>query len=125
MFWSVSHKRVILIELTCPAEEGIEAAHIRKNARYPKLADACRDGHWSPTTFSIEVGARGFVGHSLRRCLSALGVTHSNALIKSVAMVGAKCSLAILQSHTNSAWDTHRALLTLDSTPGETHRLWR
>jgi hypothetical protein len=115
VIWSVSRKRVILIELTCPAEEGIEAAHIRKDARYLNLAGLCRDCGWSPTTFSVEVGARGFVGHSLRRCLSALGVTQTGELYKSVSMVAAKCSLAILQSHTNPAWDTQRALLTPDS----------
>ena len=114
MIWSVSRKRVILIELTCPAEEGIEAADIRKDARYLKLAGDCRESGWSPTMFSVEVGARGFVGHSLRRCLSALGVTQTSGLYKSVSMVSAKCSLAILQSHTNPAWDAQRVLLTPD-----------
>ena len=37
VIWSVTLKKVIMIELTCPAEEGIEAARERKHARYEQL----------------------------------------------------------------------------------------
>ena len=34
VIWSVENKRVLNMELTCPAEEGIEAANTRKEYRY-------------------------------------------------------------------------------------------
>ena len=37
VIWSVTLKKVIVIELTCPAEEGIEAAREHKHARYKQL----------------------------------------------------------------------------------------
>ena len=39
VIWSPSAKSVILLELTCPAEEGFAAASIRKLARYSELVD--------------------------------------------------------------------------------------
>ena len=70
-------KFVILIELTCPAEEFIEAAAIRKVARYMDLSGLIRDNGWEVLTMTIEVGCRGFVAHSVRKCLNKLGFSNS------------------------------------------------
>ena len=116
VIWSVALKRVLIIELTCPAEEGIEAAQIRKEGRYAGLVVDCRDSSWSPSLFTIEIGARGFVCRSLHRCLSALGVTSKTkkALCKTVSLIAAKCSLTIFQSHTSHVWDKNRVRLSAD-----------
>ena len=37
IIWSASLRKIILIELTCPAEEGIQAASERKLRRYETL----------------------------------------------------------------------------------------
>ena len=107
---------VIIIELTCPAEEGIEAAQTRKKARYEGLLVECRENSWSPSLFTVEVGARGFVCRSLHRCLSSLGVIPKTkkALCKVVSLIVAKCSLAILQSHSSHVWDKNRVRLSAD-----------
>jgi hypothetical protein len=39
VLWSALSRTVILLELTCPAEEGIAAAQIRKQSRYEDLLD--------------------------------------------------------------------------------------
>ena len=62
--WSSLFKVVVLIELTCPAEEGIQNASIRKQNRYIDLQLLIRNNGWTPHLFTIEVGARGFVAHS-------------------------------------------------------------
>ena len=49
-----------MIELTCPAEEGIEAAALRKETRYQELQVAAKT--WGECKyFTVEV-ARGLVG---------------------------------------------------------------
>ena len=45
--WSRQIKRVLNIELTCPAEEGIAAAKERKEACYFKLNCAAKDRGWA------------------------------------------------------------------------------
>jgi hypothetical protein len=76
VIWSVETKQVIMIELTCPAEEGITAAQVRKEARYATLAEEIKSANqeWSTTVMTIEAGARGFVALSLLRCLKKLGL---------------------------------------------------
>ena len=97
VIWSLQQKKVILIELTCPAEEGIENASSRKQLRYANLKVLIRENGWLPTLFTIEVGVRGFVAKSLRKCLLSLGMknTEINRLCKSVSLVFAKCSYTI------------------------------
>ena len=54
--WSTKAKSVLLIELTIPAEEGIEAAYERKKAKYSDLAAECREAGWKTTIYPVEVG---------------------------------------------------------------------
>ena len=39
LIWSVQLHEVLLVELTCPVEEGIKAAQVRKEGRYLPLLD--------------------------------------------------------------------------------------
>ena len=86
VLWSLPLRKVIMIELTCPAEEGIENASSRKQLRYAPLIVIIQQNGWLPTLFTIEVGTRGFVAKSVRRCLLSLGMKNSevNKLSKSV-----------------------------------------
>jgi hypothetical protein len=120
IIWSRTAKRVILIELTCPAEEGIGAAKSRKEARYYDLQRAVNDDENNPyscSLWTIEVGARGFVGNSVFHCLSRLGVPPKikRKLGKTLSLVAAKCSYAIYLSSSNRKWARHRPLLRLES----------
>ena len=46
MIWSVALKKVVMVELTCPAEEGIEAAVERKLGRYTQLKQDIEEVGW-------------------------------------------------------------------------------
>ena len=103
----------ILIELTCPAEEGMINAQIYKETRYSQLKSEILERSWSVSLMTIEVGVRGFVGHSLPKCLSLLGFSRStsNKLCKTVSLVSAKCSYAIYLASNSLSWDSQRVLL--------------
>ena len=114
--WSVALKRVFLMELTAGMEEGMEAAQMRKKARYASLLSDINATVWSASLFTVEVGARGFVGHSLRRCLRLFGFKPkaTKDLCRSVSLIAAKCSHAVLLARKNAVWDKHRVLLSTD-----------
>ena len=112
---SRSAKIVFLIELTCPAEEGIANAAMRKQARYHRLKnDINTKTLWSAEVFNIEVGARGFVAFSLRRLLSRLGIKNRamSRICKDASNVSARCSYAIFLASSSAEWQRNRPLLT-------------
>lgn len=63
MVWSTKAKTALLIELTVPFE--------RKKTNYSELAAGSREA----TIYPVEVGCRGFEGHSTTRLLRDAGVT--------------------------------------------------
>lgn len=65
IFWSSHTKTVIMVELTVPWEEGMEAAFERKKERYAELAIACSEAGWRAFTFPLEVWCRGYIGTSV------------------------------------------------------------
>ena len=59
---STNERPVLLLELTCPAEEGIEAARVRKLDRYQNLLyEISRTKCWTAELYTLEIGARGLV----------------------------------------------------------------
>lgn len=74
VLWSAAVKSAVLIELTVPWEEGLEAAYERKKAKYADLVEEGRESGWSMRSYPVEVGARGFVGSSTARLLKDLGL---------------------------------------------------
>lgn len=75
VLWSERGKKIILIELTVPWEEGCGEAHERKRAKYQELLELCREKNWSAWLFPVEVGARGFPAQSVWKLLQRLGMT--------------------------------------------------
>ncbi|KAL0148307.1 hypothetical protein M9458_056369 [Cirrhinus mrigala] len=67
-------KQVVILELTVPWEDRIEEAHKRKMAKYAELSSECWNNGWKVRCEPVEVGCRGFAGHSLLRTLKLLGV---------------------------------------------------
>ena len=64
LIWSQNQHKVIMIELICPAEEGMSAAQTLKESRYlPLITDIKNTRKWTVKFFTIEVGARGFVNN--------------------------------------------------------------
>ena len=118
VLFSRERHAVILGELTCGAEEGFDNAKTRKEARYTNLLANINDdvnNPWSAQLFKIEVGARGFVGHSLTRFLRRIGLTcrKTRSTCKSISLVSAKCSYSIYLMRDNRNWDSKRPPLLL------------
>ncbi len=75
VLWSLTEKRVLLVELTVPWEQNIQEAFERKKARYAELVAECQEKGWRATTYPVEVGCRGYVGLSTNRFLKDIGFT--------------------------------------------------
>lgn len=68
-------KTVFLIKLTVPQEENrLEAYKLKKN-RYESLRAKCVENGWMCHVMPIEIGCRGFLGHSVISFLSKIGIT--------------------------------------------------
>lgn len=121
VLWSDSLREVIIVELTCPAEEGIEAAAIRKKARYLPLKEAINASKtkypWTARVLTIEAGARGFVANSMHAFLKKIGFTSSQArkVCKYVSEVTARCSYGIWLSRSIPTWNSSRQLVVPNS----------
>lgn len=74
VLWSEDTKKIILIELTVPWEDGCEEASERKTTKYLNLVQQCRDKGGQTWLFPVEVGCRGFPAQSVWRMLTALGI---------------------------------------------------
>ena len=114
VLYSDSTRTVILIELTCPAEENIADARFRKTIKYTELKDQIVDCGWSCHLKTIEVGVRGLVSASVPRALRSLGFSNAATrdLSRKVSLACARCSLAIYQCHRTKHW-TWRSLVKI------------
>ena len=103
---------MILVELTCPAGEGFEAAALRKESRYTALLDAINDRNnpWSAKLFTIESGARGFVAYSMLSFLKQVGFANRTAksACKKISLITAKCFFEIFLQRESLHWDSNR-----------------
>ena len=81
IIWSVSQKRVYLIELTVPFEENFDWAHQRKLEKYEDLKEQCLINGWAATVFPVEIGCRGVIANSAFAFLSNLGLLPSEKRI--------------------------------------------
>jgi len=106
VIWSKRSHEVILIELTVCAEEGIDAAQVRKETRYTELLEDIRATNWRANLLTVEIGARGLVASRSHRTFTTLGFTRAQAkkLCKSLSTVAARCSYAIYLAHNDLAW---------------------
>ena len=120
VLWSEMSRVVVLIELTCPAEEGMAAAQLRKETKYSELLDNINATNvWKASLWTLEIGARGLVGLSSHKTFVRLGFTSSQAkaLCKRLSLVAVRCSYAIYQAHNNLAWSHGSDLIVAEGTP--------
>ena len=111
---------MLLIELTCPAEEGIAAAQLRKETKYSELLGSINATNvWKASLWTLEIGARGLVGLSSHKTFVRLGFTsvQAKALCKRLSSVVVRCSYAIYQAHRNLAWSHGSDLIVADDSP--------
>jgi hypothetical protein len=115
VLWSSLTRTVILLE----AEEGIEAAQIRKEARYAGLMEEITEEKWTPKLLTLEVGARGLVGSRTFRNFVTLGfsVQMANQLCKSLSDIASRCSYGIYLAHSTTAWSHNDDLVVRRSVP--------
>ena len=97
---------------------GFANAKLRKEGRYATLMANINDDKtnpWTASLFTIEVGARGFVGYSVARFLRKIGFSSRKtcSTCKRIVLISAKCSYGIYLMHTNLNWDAKRPLLEL------------
>ena len=70
-----TEKRPDIVAWSVPWEENREEAHERKKNRYKTLRADCVEKGWICHVIPIEVGCRGFIGHSVISFLSKIGIT--------------------------------------------------
>ena len=91
----------------CQGVAGVEAAQLRKEAKYTKLLeDISASNFWKPRLLTLEVGARGLVASRTFRAFVSLGFpgTEAKKLCKSLSEVAARCSYAIYLAHKHKTW---------------------
>ena len=93
-------RSVVLLELTCCAEEGVKAAQLRKAVRYHDLVENINSNGWNAELVTLEIGARGLIGNSTLRSFLKLGLPPQKAttLCGTLSAVVARCSYAICLS---------------------------
>ncbi len=74
IMWSPGGKKIILVELMGPWEEGCEDAAERKKGKYQQLVQDCRDKGWTTWLMTVEVGCRGFPAQSAWSLLTKVGL---------------------------------------------------
>ena len=101
VIYSIKLKKVVVVELTCPAEENIEERHSEKLGRYEISTG------WKVHLFAIEVGVRGYTACSLRTCLSKLGFIHRSVrgIIKKASHSALRCSFWIWLKREDDEWN--------------------
>ena len=107
VLWSQSRRLIVLIELTVPAERGVQAANIRKTLSYKDLEAQCRLNKWSVERMPVELGVLGFVADSMQVALKKLGVW-SKTLHTSLSEMALRCSYLIFLQHKSQVWTSWR-----------------
>jgi hypothetical protein len=113
VIWSRMSRKVVLLELTCCAEEGIKAAQLRKEVRYHELVENINLSGWNANLLTLEVGARGLIGNSTFRAFEKLGFSAQSAttLCKTLSAVVARCSYAICLAQDSQVWSHNEDLV--------------
>ena len=108
---------MILIELTCPCEENMEAWHNAKVNKYLPLKSVIENNGWSVDLFAVEVGARGYCSRSVLCCFKSLELRNRiiNTTIKQISKCSMECSFSIWVARNNKAWSTKEIDLSLKS----------
>ena len=96
-------KQLIIVELTCPNEAGMEDARQRKLKKYlDELVPACKPTH-KTTLLTVEVGNRGFLNASSQQALQRLGVW-SGELHRQLSNTVLRGSYAIFIHRNDPVW---------------------
>ena len=109
---------VLLIELAVPWEENREEAHERKKNRNETLRADCVEKGWICDMIPIEVGYRGFIGHSVILFFSKIGITGRSLKVASNHLQTAA------QYASSWIWSKARSFQHEGNTRGTTFPVW-
>ena len=106
VIWSINTHFAILIELTCPAEENIHDAKLRKETRYAELLTQIESAGWSTKLFTVEAGVRGCLSKTFLSTLRKLGFSPrlAKSVCSKVSDVVSRCSYSIFQAYKGKLW---------------------
>ena len=106
---------MILIELTCPCEENMEAWHNANVNKYMPLKSVIENNGWNVDLFAVEVGARGYCSRSALCCFKSLGLRNCtiNTTIKQLSKCSMECSFCVWLARNNKAWFSKEIDLSL------------
>ena len=100
-------RRIIkLIELTVCWEDNIDNAHERKMKRYDDLVDQYLEEGIDAECITIEIGARGFIGHRLRKLLKRvrMNAKDTRTLNDKIQKKSEECSFWIWLKRNDKTW---------------------
>ena len=99
---------VIMIELTCPAEENFNDRHHDKLSKYADLVTLCRGNGWIVFLFAVEVGARGYASDTLATCFRKLGLNSVDCrkLVRNAADAALRASFWVWLCRESKEWGT-------------------
>ena len=67
---------MVLIEMTCPCEENIEAWHNTKVSKHVPLKSIIENNSWNFDLFVVKVGAGGYCSRWVLSCFKILGLSN-------------------------------------------------
>jgi hypothetical protein len=117
ILFSEEKRLCVIIELTAPLEENIEAWRLKKKAKYQDEIGPNLQTEWKLMVITLEVGAKGWVPPSFRNDISKLlGLPKKelSVLTDDCSKVARKCSYVIWLNRFNR--DFHPWPLVIDNT---------
>ena len=104
--YSLSTKRVIIIENTSGCEENQADNHNFKTGKYEDLVESIQNNGWSCHFYAIEVGARGYNSTSVPFCLKSLGFPPRQVreILRKFSQTALKASFCIWLARANKEW---------------------
>ncbi|XP_057310604.1 uncharacterized protein LOC130648569 [Hydractinia symbiolongicarpus] len=108
VLYSNDLKRVIIVELTCPCEENMNAWHSTKVAKYSCLMNVIMVNGWQVDFFAVEVGARGYCARTTTACLKRMGFTNKLAYstANDLGKISMRSFFCIWLARESNVWST-------------------
>jgi len=107
-------KKCIILELTSPLEENIQAWHSKKTEKYmSEIAAQCNPG-WTIDVLAVEVGAKGWIPPSFFRAFKKLGFpsARTTKLTDDCSILARKCSYLIWINRFNKQFEPWRICMS-------------
>ena len=102
LVWSPSMKRIVIVELTVPADRGVVQAKERKDRRYAELVELCIAAEWKTEYFSVSVTTYGHFCRQMQKFLKLLGL--SRKMLNELSSMALRASYLLYLYRTDLGW---------------------